>query len=62
MPDFLTMYYAAVCTLRDGDADSIEVAHTIENEHGTSTLCVTIRRAELTIHIDADADEPVDDG
>jgi hypothetical protein len=53
MPEFMTAYYAAVCTVQAGDVDEIELMLTTYDEHDRSqTLMVTIRR-EVTEAADA---------
>jgi hypothetical protein len=43
MPEFMTAYYAAVCSVKDGEAAEIEMIWQEQYEDRAVTLTVTIR-------------------
>ena len=49
MPDFMAAYYAAVCSVKDGEVAEVEIMATDTTNDRTVALTVTIRRqvAEL---------------
>ena len=44
MPDFMAAYYAAVCSVKDGEVDEVEIRADEVTADRTVTLTVTIRR------------------
>lgn len=44
-PDFFTAFYAAVCAVKDGEVDSIDVTHLEQDGDRMVQLQAVIRRA-----------------
>jgi hypothetical protein len=47
MCDYLTAYYAAVCSVKDGDVAQIDLNHTVETDEGTTTLSCSLHREKV---------------
>jgi uncharacterized Zn finger protein len=56
MPDLLTIYYAAVCSVQDGEVDEIEVMWQEQYDDRAVTATITIRGV-ITEEADAEVDE-----
>lgn len=55
MPDLLTIYYAAVCSVKDGEVDEIEVMWQEQYDDRAVTATITIRG--IVEEADAEVDE-----
>jgi hypothetical protein len=49
MPDFMAAYYAAVCSVKDGEVAEVEIMAAETTADRTVTLSVTIRREALEL-------------
>lgn len=45
MPDLLTAYYAAICSVKDGEAAEVELCLFEQYDDHTASLTITIRGA-----------------
>jgi hypothetical protein len=56
MPDFMTAYFAAVCSVKDGDVEEIELMWQEQYDDRAITATITIRGI-VAEEADAEVDE-----